>query len=212
MSRRMRNTLLAVVLVLALVAVAGLAWRLNDGSQDATPTTPTTSATGSDDPTAGELDEKYLSADPAEAEAVASEEGTVYGTATNGSGSELKHAGTLRILAVDAGGSSTHVRYSLSSDVEITPSMARYVEVADRSLRVPQLIAESADLRLMTGNWKSEGEVTGDCVCAWVPALIGPEAVELSILYPVLPESVTEVQFTMPGFEPLTAPVTRDQE
>jgi len=214
MSRSIRTRLLVVVAVVALVVAGGFVWRVATGSGGEVGTTSSSDSstgTGSDDPTVADLTEEYLSADATAPSPVASQEGTVHGTATDGSSSAQKHSGTLQVLAVDAGDDSTLVRYTLASDVEVTPDTSFYLDVPDRSLRSPELIAKSADLRLQASNWKTASQVTGDCVCSWLPSTIGPEAIQLSILYPSLPESVTEVQFSVPGFDPFTVSVTRDQ-
>ncbi len=62
----------------------------------------------------------------------------------------------------------------------------------------------------MTGaRWTGTNDLWGDCTCGSRPKVIDADGVEVSLLFPALADSATEIQLKIPGFVPLTAPVTR---
>lgn len=179
-SGKRRTGLLAVV-VIALIALGVAFFALRSGTSDEAPNSPgspdsagSPTAAESTGPSAADLNEQYLASAPPEAEGVAVEQGTVYGPPKGGFGDPSKHPGTLRVLEVSAGRSSTHVRFSLSADEEVQLNTKPYVKVASAAVQEFELVAESADLRLRSGRWASPNKVFGDCVCAWLPATVGP--------------------------------------
>jgi hypothetical protein len=120
--------------------------------------------------------------------------------------------GTLDLLAVQAGPGSTAVRWRLSTDEPVRGVSTNYYNNIRN--RLPDtdavaLVAKQANLRMLPGIWSGSGPSTNDCTCAYVPDELGPAGVELSSLYPALPDTVTEVELRVPGFPALAAPVTR---
>lgn len=110
---RGRTRLLAGLLLVAVLVAVGVFWWARDsGDPQAQSDSPKTSG----GPTVSELAQKYLSGQPATAEAVASAQGTIYARNDASPGDVKDVPATLRILAVEAGPDSTHVRISLSTD------------------------------------------------------------------------------------------------
>jgi hypothetical protein len=198
-------------MVAVLLLAAALAGCSGDGSDSAEAPGPSRSQSsgGSSEGTksvaAQKLTEQYLRA-PVTPVAVAS----VRGTVRSASGEDLP--GTLDLLAVDAGSTSTAVRWKLSSDRPIEVVASTYYSRRDRSVADTTnvtLVAPSANLLLAAATWSGSAPASQDCTCARNPASLGPEGVELSSLFPALPSTVTEVQLRVPGFPPVSAPVRR---
>ncbi len=136
---------------------------------------------------------------------------TVKGTVRDGTGKDVP--GTLDLLAVQARPGSTAVRWRLSTDQPIGSTSTNYYNNA--IFRIPStdavaLVAKQINLRALPGIWSRGDFNTTDCTCAYVPRKLGPDGVEMSSLYPALPENVTEIQLRVPGFPALAAPVTRN--
>ncbi len=117
------------------------------------------------------------------------------------------------MLAVEAGPSSTMVRWRLATDTQAGGVSTNYYNNIEN--RLPDVdavavVAKQANLRTLPGIWSGTGPSSKDCTCAYVPREIGPKGVELTSLYPSLPASVTEIELRVPGFNPLTAAITRD--
>ncbi len=168
---RGRTRLLAGLLLVAVLVAVGVFWWARDsGDPQAQSDSPKTSG----GPTVSELAQKYLSGQPATAEAVASAQGTIYARNDASPGDVKDVPATLRILAVEAGPDSTHVRISLSTDSPAVPLFTPYIKVSSADVRGFELTAESADLRLTAGLWSQAENDTLDCACAYLPASTAP--------------------------------------
>lgn len=135
---------------------------------------------------------------------------SVSGEVVTGTGS--KPPGTLDILSVTASATSTAVRARLASDdTGVTVSTSAYKRDWHNNgdFSAVALLAQQANLRLLPGVWTGSISASDNCTCSKVPSELGPEGVEISIVYPALPTSVSEIQLQMPGFPKVTAPVTR---
>ena len=188
----------AGVLLLAVVAVLG------GCSDDGSPTAATSSTHGATPSSGGGAPKEAmaeLAAGPPEA--VAQTTGTVK---ENGTGKSVP--ARAEIVAVRAAAGSTVLWWRLSVpggeiEVDSKPWSSRTVGDTDRV----RIAVPSADLELSPGIW-SPGMLR-DCACSKVPHTVGPRGVELSALYPALPESATEAEVRIPGFEAVRVPVTR---
>lgn len=213
-SRRLVLVLLAGVLAgPALVACTGDDSPTPGSSVSATGSAPT----GSDGPggpggsgleqAAEQVTRQYLSApEPA---VLGSVRGTVSGL---DGGRAVEVPGAVDVLSVTAGPASTAVRWRMSSErpvgnVSTETYRTQYWGLPDVSKVV--LEAKQADLRLKTSHYTSVSAYTGNCTCAFISGDLGPSGLEMSILYPALPPSVTEVELRVPGFPALAVPVTR---
>jgi hypothetical protein len=162
---------------------------------------------GSLEEAAAQVNQQYLTATAAGTAApIASVRGEV--VASGGK----KVPGTAELLAVQAGPTSTAVRWRMASDdpdVTLVPSA-----YSDPTKAIPDtagviLVAKQANLLLKTGHWAGKTAQSGECTCSWSARDLGPAGLEMSILYPALPTSVTEVELRVPGFPSLSGPVTR---
>lgn len=140
------------------------------------------------------------------ATALASAQGTVKG----GDGDV---PGTVDVLAVRASTASTVVRWRLSANEPVTTlslDAYRNLDWKVDDVSGVTLVAKQADLQLKAGHWANSQVVSGNCICAWQPNNVDSAGIELSMLYPALPASVTEVQLKVPGFPAISVPVTRE--
>lgn len=205
---------------LVLIALAG--WGLASCSGDSEGDTPTPSASAGASPgasgsaqpntplgkAAAQVNQQYLNA-PAPttpAAAIASVKGDVFTTGGK------KVPGTAELLSVQAGPNSTAVRWRMSTDdpdVFVVTSPYQTQEIGVPDVSSVTLVAKQANLLLKTGHWYIAGRQGAECTCSWTPTVLGPAGMELSILYPALPDSVTEVEMRVPGFPALVGPVTR---
>jgi hypothetical protein len=163
-----------------------------------------TAASSQSSKAAEQVTQQYLKAAPPAV--LASVSGQVVGS--DGHGTTLQVAGTVDLLSVRAGPNSTAVRWRMSTvqPFELLSSSAyRTAELAVPDVSAVTLVATQANLLLRTGHWLQPS----DCTCAWLPNGLDSTGVEMSILYPALPASVTEVQLKVPGFPAVSGPVTR---
>lgn len=211
MSNRVRVRSVTVLAV-ALLAGAGLVACTGDSGGDTPPKPSATSSgpAGSTDlaKAAADVTQQYLA--PAQPAVLASAKGKV----TGGVGGKVTTVpGTVDVLAVDAGPASTSVRWRLSSDTPLENlSLTLYSDPswAVNDTSAITLESKQANLRLFSSHWEGLQPFSADCTCAFLPANLSVAGgVELSNLYPALPESATEVQFRVPGFPAITANVTR---
>ncbi|GAB3242169.1 hypothetical protein [Kineosporia babensis] len=199
----MKRVAVPVALVLALLVGIGAVFYFRDEPE----TVPQQQAvTG--DLTVGEATERFLSAEAVRPEPVASSSGVIYARPATG-GSDFEAPGTLEILAVDVSETSTHVRFAMSAQTELKLDLGGYVENTQHGFNTVRLIAEQADLSMSGARWTGAKDLGSDCTCGRRPEVIDDRGVQVSLLFPVLPENVTEIQLKVPGFVPLTAPVNR---
>ncbi|GLY27100.1 hypothetical protein [Kineosporia sp. NBRC 101731] len=161
--------------------------------------------TGGEELSVRDATAKYLDQAPQRAPALASEQGVIYAYSPDDYQS-YEATGTLEVQAVDAGESSTHVRFSLSASSEQQLSSGRYTDSSGAGFRTATLTAAG---QTVTGaEWTGADGGRADCTCGREPKTVGPAGIDISLLFPALPGSVTEVQLTVPGFVPLTVPVS----
>jgi hypothetical protein len=207
----MRRRTIAVLVVGLLIGGGLVACSGSDSDSKPAPGPSTSSSaspgtgTGAQAEAARKLTAQYL-ATPTKPTVLASVKGTV----RDGSGKDVP--GTLDLLAVTAGTSSTAVRWRLSSDDPIATVSTNYYNRTGRA--VPDttqvvLVAKSIDKRFSPATWLGSVPSAQECTCAYNPRSLGPEGVELSSLFESLPSTVTEVELRVPGFAALTAPVSR---
>ncbi|MBT0772646.1 hypothetical protein KIH74_27125 [Kineosporia sp. J2-2] len=215
-AKDVRRIALVVLVGALVVAVAGfLYWqgrsRTPDGNGgEATPSaspsaSSTVEASGS---TVAEATQKYLGADPPTSDVLATESGVIYAYSKDDYQS-YEAPGTLEVLAVDVSEQSTHVRFRMKAESQTPVRIDNYIETSNPGFHTVRLIAEQADLSMTGATWLGENDAWSDCTCGRRPSEVGPDGVEISLLLPALPETVTEVQLQVPGFTALTAPVSR---
>jgi hypothetical protein len=118
----------------------------------------------------------------------------------------------LDVVAVEAGADSTLLRWRLSSTQEgaalASSSLSREIRSPDTSALT--LIAKQADLSLQPAAWRSRNlAVASQCSCSTIPQTLGARPTDLSALFPPLPDDVTTVDVSAPGFAAISVPVTR---
>ncbi|GLY27098.1 hypothetical protein [Kineosporia sp. NBRC 101731] len=199
----------AIVAVLGLLLVAGAGGLYLSGRDEpaaAAPEAAPVATTG--ELTVEDATRTFLGDSAPVGPAVASEKGVIYAYDQDTSTS-YDAPGTLDILAVDVSESSTHVRFSMSAESELRLRLAGYIETTLSGFHTATLVAEQADLSMTGARWIGANELSADCTCGRRPEVVDADGVEVSLLFPALPASVTEVQLKVPGFVPLTAPVNR---
>ena len=200
------SIMMPAALLVAAVTLAGCTGS-GDDSTDGGPRASSSPGSGGAAPAqeAAALGQQYLrNRRPA---AIAS----VRGQVITGTGS--KPSGTLDILSVSASAASTAVRARLSSDdsgVPVSTSAYKQLQHNNGDFSAVELLARQANLRLLPGTWSGSVPASDNCTCSKVPSELGPEGVEISIVYPALPPSVNEIQLQMPGFPKVTVPATRN--
>ncbi|GAB3242180.1 hypothetical protein [Kineosporia babensis] len=197
-SRDVRRIGLVLLVGLAVVAVAATVFLRSDGLARW--------RGGGEELAVQEATDRYLAQTPERGEPVASAQGVIY--ALNSDNYQTyEDTGTLDILAVDVSKTSTHVRFVLSAESEHALSRSRYADGGDAGFRTAVLTAGGQTVR--SAQWTGAAGGSWDCTCGRFPETVGPSGIEMSLLFPALPESVDEVQLSIPGFAPLTAPVER---
>lgn len=209
-----RTALVVVVGLLAVLTAVGLYLRQGedlgqdeaDSSTAPTNTQPEEGAQAPTTSTVGDLTEQYLNRGALWGEPIAEAEGVVYGFESE-TYEDLQTPARLEILSLESSSASTLVRYVITADEQTKEQLSQYLPDAGGSMgsRV-ELAVPQADLLLTPGNWSG---LSSDCTCTWHANEFGPDGLQMSALFPALPDSVTEAQLVIPGFEPLTAPVTR---
>lgn len=197
--------------IAVLLLAGGLCGCTGSSSKSAGPSKTSTGGSASaeagsgSDAQAQKLTQQYLSAS-AKPVVLASVKGKI----RDGAGRDV--AGTLDLLAVDAGVTSTAVRWRLSSNQPVDTVSSNYYNQSERTApdtSEATLTAPTADLRLDSGIWYGTAPASQDCTCAWVPRSLGPDGVELSGLFPALPTAVTQIELRVPGFPKVSAAVSR---
>lgn len=163
--------------------------------------------TGGQEMTVLQATEQYLSASAPSADALATETGQLYAYSAE-SYENYQTQGTLSVLAVDAGKSSTHIRFALSAPEETLLEEDAY-DGDGAGFGSATVYAESQNLTWSGSQWSAPDSTATDCTCGRVPESVGPGGVEVSLLLPTIPDSVDEIQLSIPGFVPLTAQVSR---
>ena len=203
----MRCPVLVLRLALVVLVGAGLSACTGSSGGDGPKAVPSTRVSGGSADPAAEVNRRYLSAVPSSSlTAIAAVRGRVVGSGA------VKVPGTAELIAVQAGPNSTAVRWRMATDADdVVPLTSAY---SDPARPIPDissvtLVAKQADLVLKSGRWGNRDATSGECTCAWSPRVLGPDGVEMSILFQALPASVTEIELHVPGFPTLTGPVTR---
>lgn len=203
-----RTALVVVVGLLVVLTAVGLYLRQAEADPPVAPTTaqPEVGAQATTTSTVGDLTEQHLNRGALRGEPVAEAEGVVYGYEPEPF-QNLETPARLEILSLESSSASTLVRYVITAEEQTSEQLSRYMPDSGGSMgsRV-ELAAPQADLLLAPGNWSG---LSSDCTCTWHAKEFGPDGLQMSALFPALPDSVTEAQLVIPGFEPLTAPVTR---
>ncbi|GAB6899766.1 hypothetical protein [Kineosporia succinea] len=196
MNAELRRVALVLGAGLVVVAVAGLIfWR--SGGLDRL-------IGGDDSMTVQEAADRYLEQAPAGDGPLASEQGVIYAYSPEDY-SNYEATSTLSVLALEAGKSSTHVRFSLSAQEEHQITTSRYTGSGGQGFRTATVTANGQTIN--GAEWTGPEGGTKDCTCGRAPESVGPAGVEISLLLPALPEAVTEIQLSVPGFVPLTVAV-----
>lgn len=205
-----RHGVLRVLLGAVLVMLAGLGALVactGDGGSDPDPgpgmsAGPSGSASGSAQPRSpAELAEEYLVTTPPEPV------GAAAGTVRTTSGSTPATAEVLQVRSMTG---STVLRWRLkvpdTSALVLPGTLAPPGEGA-RGTDWVRLVSRAADYSAYPATYESV--TIGDCTCAPMPQQTGPNGVEMSGIYPALPEGASEVEVRIRGFPAITVPVER---
>ncbi|GAB3242152.1 hypothetical protein [Kineosporia babensis] len=156
-----------------------------------------------------DLEKLYLADGPPAREVLASGEGFFYGYQNGKQGEVAEIPATLRVHEVTAGPASTHVRVSVVAEQASDVRAINYASKFGLRESALEISAPQQDLKLLRSTWRSDNGLYSMCACASLPQRFTPEPMELSGIFPALPEETTEIEVSYPGFDPVTAPVTR---
>jgi hypothetical protein len=193
----------AAVVVLAVLVVAGIVWSTRSGDDPATlgPGASGPSPTVSADEASREFSAKYLTALPA-VTPIASQQGSIEVTNTE------KTPATMDVLSLESNDASTVLRWRLSTPQQVAINSPQFsARRSNSSTSALTLVSTATDQRLTLGEYVQVGFTA--CTCSDLPYESGPGGVELSAVFGPLDAGATQVELNVPGFAPLTVPVTR---
>ena len=113
------------------------------------------------------------------------------------------------ILSAGASGATTVLKWRVATEVKRGGIFANmFGEGGAKDTSAVVLISNSSNQRL----WPNRIAYPANpsvCACSQMPQELGPDGVILSGEYPPLAASIADVQVSIPGFAPITVPVTR---